>query len=109
MPSEVVYISGKQTQWLDYVSSPVVGLAATNTFCAAGLQDGSIHVYSPTGRRYVMLVLAHPDTDSCVMQPDAYYLTGRLVLANLGVQEQLVGVDRDGTAICMVSIVSSSD
>ncbi|KAI0084762.1 WD40 repeat-like protein [Irpex rosettiformis] len=50
-PSEVVYLSGKQTQWLDYMPSPVVALTATNTFCAAGLQDGSIYVYSLTGRK----------------------------------------------------------
>ncbi|KAI0682933.1 WD40 repeat-like protein [Cytidiella melzeri] len=50
-PSEVIYTSGKQTQWLDYVPSPVVGMTATNSFSAVGLQDGSVHVYSPTGRR----------------------------------------------------------
>ena len=49
--NEVLYVSGKQTQWLDYVPSPILALVATSSFCAAALQDGSLNVYSPTGRR----------------------------------------------------------
>ncbi|KAH9943529.1 WD40-repeat-containing domain protein [Amylocystis lapponica] len=50
-PTEVMYISGKTTQWLDYLPSPVLALTATTTFCAVAMQDGSVNVYSPTGRR----------------------------------------------------------
>ncbi|KAI0360414.1 WD40 repeat-like protein [Trametes cingulata] len=50
-PNEVIFVSGKQTQWLDYLPSPIVALAATSTFCAAAMQDGSVNVYSHTGRR----------------------------------------------------------
>ena len=50
-PSEVIYVSGKQTQWLDYLSSPALGLAATTTFSAVAMQDGSVNIYSPNGRR----------------------------------------------------------
>ncbi|KAI0341349.1 histone transcription regulator 1 [Trametopsis cervina] len=57
---EVIYVSGKQTQWLDYVPLPVLGLTATTSFCAVCLQDGSLHVYSPTGRR-VMPVMSLGD------------------------------------------------
>jgi len=49
--TEVIYVSGKQTQWLDYLPSPVIALVATTTFCAAAMLDGSLNVYSPTGRR----------------------------------------------------------
>lgn len=49
-----MFTSGKQTQFLDYLPSPVLSLAATATFCAAGMQDGSINVYSHSGRRFVM-------------------------------------------------------
>jgi len=50
-PTEVLFVSGKQTQWLDYLPSPVIALAATNVFCAVAMQDGSVNVYSHTGRR----------------------------------------------------------
>ncbi|KAI0674580.1 WD40 repeat-like protein [Trametes maxima] len=50
-PNEVIFVSGKQTQWLDYLQSPILALAATPTFCAAAMQDGSVNVYSHTGRR----------------------------------------------------------
>ena len=50
-PTEVVFVSGKQTQWLDYLPSPVVRLTASSSFCAVAMQDGSVSVYSHTGRR----------------------------------------------------------
>ncbi|KAI0765257.1 WD40 repeat-like protein [Fomes fomentarius] len=50
-PNEVLYVSGKQTQWLDYLPSPIVALTATSSFCAVGMQDGTLTVYSHTGRR----------------------------------------------------------
>lgn len=49
--TEVLFVSGKQTQWLDYLPSPVVGLTASLSFCAVTMQDGSVSVYSHTGRR----------------------------------------------------------
>ncbi|RPD71765.1 WD40 repeat-like protein [Lentinus tigrinus ALCF2SS1-7] len=50
-PNEVLYVSGKQTQWLDYLPSPILALTATPTFCAVAMQDGTLTVYSHTGRR----------------------------------------------------------
>ncbi|TBU58340.1 WD40 repeat-like protein [Dichomitus squalens] len=50
-PNEVLYVSGKQTQWLDYLPSPILALTATATFCAVAMQDGTLTVYSHTGRR----------------------------------------------------------
>ncbi|KAI9062219.1 WD40 repeat-like protein [Trametes sanguinea] len=50
-PNEVIYVSGKQTQWLDYLQSPILALTATSTFCAVAMQDGTVTVYSHTGRR----------------------------------------------------------
>lgn len=50
-PAEVVFMSGKQTQWLDYLPSPIIALTATSMFCAVASQDGLINVYSCTGRR----------------------------------------------------------
>jgi protein HIRA/HIR1 len=54
-PTEIMFTSGKQTQFLDYLPSPVLSLVATTTFCAAGMQDGSVNVYSHTGRRFVII------------------------------------------------------
>ncbi|EMD34741.1 hypothetical protein CERSUDRAFT_116935 [Gelatoporia subvermispora B] len=49
---EVLFASGgKQTQWLDYLPSPILAVAATPVFCAVAMQDGSVNVYSHTGRR----------------------------------------------------------
>ncbi|KAI6021803.1 histone transcription regulator 1 [Pisolithus microcarpus] len=50
-PSEVTFVSGKQTQWLDYVQFPIIALTASPAFCAVATQDGSVNVYSHTGRR----------------------------------------------------------
>jgi protein HIRA/HIR1 len=49
--SEISYVSGKTVCWLDYLPSPAVILAATSAFCAVGLLDSTLNVYSPTGRR----------------------------------------------------------
>ncbi|KAF8841980.1 histone transcription regulator 1 [Paxillus ammoniavirescens] len=50
-PTEVLFVSSKQTQWLDYLPSPVVALTASSSFCAVATQDGSVNIYSHTGRR----------------------------------------------------------
>lgn len=48
----MLFVSGKQTQWLDYLPSPILAMTATSVFCAVAMQDGSVNVYSHTGRRY---------------------------------------------------------
>jgi len=53
----VAFIIGRQTEWLDYLPSPVLALKATASYCAVGMQDGSINIYSHNGRRYVNSVL----------------------------------------------------
>ncbi|KZT35016.1 WD40 repeat-like protein [Sistotremastrum suecicum HHB10207 ss-3] len=50
-PSEVTLSYGKQVQWLDYLPSRILLLTLTPFFCAVALEDSSITVYSPTGRR----------------------------------------------------------
>lgn len=49
--TRITFTSGGETQWLDYVPSSVILANATNVFCAVAMQDGSINVYSPNGRR----------------------------------------------------------
>lgn len=53
--SEVSFLSGKQTLWLDYLPSPALSIKATSSYCAVAMQDGSVNVYSHTGRRYYHL------------------------------------------------------
>ncbi|KAF8636355.1 hypothetical protein AX16_011006 [Volvariella volvacea WC 439] len=49
---EVMFVDGrKQTLWLDYLPSPSVAIKATSYFCAVAMLDGTVNVYSPTGRR----------------------------------------------------------
>ncbi|THH30555.1 hypothetical protein EUX98_g3630 [Antrodiella citrinella] len=49
--TEVLLVNGKQTQWLDYLPSPILALAATSSFRAVAMQDGTLNIYSTTGRR----------------------------------------------------------
>lgn len=53
--TDVSFVAGKQTQWLDYLPSPALAVKATSGFCAVAMQDGCVNVYSPTGRRCVFL------------------------------------------------------
>jgi len=48
----VAFVSGRQTEWLDYLPSPVLALKATTSYCAVGMEDGTVNVYSQNGRRY---------------------------------------------------------
>lgn len=50
--TEVMFVGGgKQTMWLDYLPSPALAVKATSCFCAVAMVDGSVNVYSHTGRR----------------------------------------------------------
>lgn len=51
--TRIMFATNKEVQWLDYVPSPVLLVKATNVFCAVAMQDGSVNVYSPNGRRCV--------------------------------------------------------
>ncbi len=51
-PSEVQYSTNKDIQWLDYLPSPVLALAVSTKFSAVAMEDGTVSVYSRTGRRY---------------------------------------------------------
>lgn len=55
-PAEVIFVSNKQTQWLDYLHSPVIALAVTTDFCAVAMADGSLNVYSHTGRKMMLTI-----------------------------------------------------
>ncbi|KAJ7636980.1 histone transcription regulator 1 [Roridomyces roridus] len=50
-PPEISLVSGKHTQWLDYLPSPALVVCASSRFCAVALTDGSVIVYSHNGRR----------------------------------------------------------
>ncbi|KAL0958091.1 hypothetical protein HGRIS_000265 [Hohenbuehelia grisea] len=50
-PNEIAMLSGKSTQWLDYLPSPALAVRATSSFCVVAMQNGSVNVYSSTGRR----------------------------------------------------------
>ncbi|KAJ7054390.1 histone transcription regulator 1 [Mycena amicta] len=48
---EIALLSGKQTQWLDYLPSPALAVCASSRFCAVALRDGQVLVYTLNGRR----------------------------------------------------------
>ena len=103
-PHEVIYVSGKQTQWLDYLSSPVVALAATAAFSAVALQDGSLNVYSATGRRYVYSLACPSCTNRWNLQNDADYEPRVLMLRLECEQAQSSGHHIQRTSIRLVRI-----
>ena len=51
-PSEVTFFQGKTSQWMDYIQSPALAVAGSSRFCAVGMEDATVNVYSHTGRRY---------------------------------------------------------
>jgi protein HIRA/HIR1 len=63
-------VSGKQTQWLDYIPAPALLIKATSYFCAVAMQDGCVNIYSHTGRRYA------PQLGHVVI---LFYVNGRLM------------------------------
>ncbi|KAG6890029.1 hypothetical protein C0992_003252 [Termitomyces sp. T32_za158] len=60
-PTEVMFTDGRQTRWLDYLPTPAVSVKATPAFCAVAMMDGSVNIYSHTGRRFMpSLALGSP-------------------------------------------------
>ena len=55
-PSEVTFFQGKTSQWMDYIQSPALVVAGSSRFCAVGMEDATVNVYSHTGRRYDFFV-----------------------------------------------------
>ncbi|KAF8588803.1 WD40 repeat-like protein [Ramaria rubella] len=92
-PTEVVFISGKQTQWLDYLPSPLIGLAATGVFCAVAMADGSLNVYSHTGRK-MMLTMNLTAPVSFLEAAKAYLMaitaSGDLTVWNVKTQKAVI-------------------
>jgi protein HIRA/HIR1 len=69
VPSEIAYYSGRQTQWLDYVPTPIIAIAITTVFGAVALQDGTLNVYSLTGRRLMpTMMLGSPCAYLCASE-----------------------------------------
>lgn len=59
--TEVSFSVAKQVQWVDYLPSPVIAIKATPGFCAVASEDGTLNVYSHTGRRiFSPLALGSP-------------------------------------------------
>lgn len=86
--TEVAYVSGKQTQWLDYLPSPIITLAATSSFCAVGMIDSCLNVYSPTGRRLMpTLTLDSPTSFLCGSKSSLIALTSTGTLYSWNVKK----------------------
>ncbi|KAG0175754.1 HIR complex subunit, partial [Apophysomyces sp. BC1034] len=51
--SKIVAISQGSPIWSDYVSSAIVLITGNDMFTAIGCEDGTLHVYSPAGRRLI--------------------------------------------------------
>ena len=49
--NKVTYCTNGQDQWLDYLPSAVLVIAASASFCAVACEDRSIMGYSPAGRQ----------------------------------------------------------
>lgn len=74
--NEVAYIVEKQTQWLDYLPSPVILLTANNFYCCVATLDSRINVYSHSGRRVIpTLTLDGPAAFLCTAKSALVILT----------------------------------
>lgn len=49
--SRITMTSEGRVIWTDYLTSPILLMAGGSSFSAVACEDGSIHVYSETGRR----------------------------------------------------------
>ncbi|KAG0801696.1 hypothetical protein G6F29_007619 [Rhizopus arrhizus] len=43
--------------WMDYLASPVLVMTSNISFSAVGCEDGSLHIYSPAGRRLLPAIV----------------------------------------------------
>ncbi|WRT70374.1 uncharacterized protein IL334_007372 [Kwoniella shivajii] len=56
--NKIIFVRDGESQWVDYQSSAVLALAVTSKVCAAACEDGSVVVYSPSGRQLSNLKLS---------------------------------------------------
>ena len=104
-------LSGKQTQWLDYLPSRVLAMTATSSFAAVAMQDGSVNVYTTTGRRSVSLnalvdevfFLVFLFLTIYVFQVDAHFESWITMSCNRFKQEFAYGSDILRAAVLLVS------
>ena len=59
-PTEIVCAHGSSILWVDYVPARVLAVVKTPALYAASLEDSSIIVYTPAGRRCVMCLVHVP-------------------------------------------------
>lgn len=51
-PTEIICALGTSVYWIDYVPRRVLCVVKTQLFGAVSMDDGSLVIYSPQGRRY---------------------------------------------------------
>ncbi|KDQ18757.1 hypothetical protein BOTBODRAFT_153623 [Botryobasidium botryosum FD-172 SS1] len=71
-PTEVMFISAKQTQFLDYLPAAAILLTCTSVFCAVAMEDASIIVYSLNGRRIMPTLML--DAPSAYLEGSKHFL-----------------------------------
>jgi hypothetical protein len=64
--TEIAFVVGKQTEWLDFLPSPAIVVKATSSFCAVAMQDASVNVYSHCGRTLVLFLPRVVKFSDCV-------------------------------------------
>src|SRR5690606_36359132 len=71
-PTKLSVTHQGKTVWVDYLPKPVILITATANFYAAACEDGTIHVFTPAGRRLLSpLVL---DATSCFLESRGWWL-----------------------------------
>ncbi|KAF3311350.1 HIR complex subunit [Orbilia oligospora] len=71
-PTKLSVAHQGKTVWVDYLPKPVILITATTNFYAAACEDGTIHVFTPAGRRLLSpLVL---DATSCFLESRGWWL-----------------------------------
>ncbi|RCI01866.1 HIR complex subunit, partial [Rhizopus stolonifer] len=70
--TKIVTTRGGVVIWVDYVSSPVLLMTGNPHFSVASCEDGSIHVYSPVGRRLLPPIIM--ESTAVILQSSSQWL-----------------------------------
>ena len=71
--TEIICALGADVHWIDYVPRRVIRITKTSMFAAVAMDDGSLNLYSPQGRRYDLPRIIF--RSNCVRQALPHYLT----------------------------------
>jgi protein HIRA/HIR1 len=71
-PTRLTLSRGGQTIWIDFLPRPVLLVTGNANFWAAACEDGSIHMYTPVGRRMLSPLIT--EAQPCFLECRGWFL-----------------------------------